>query len=512
MTTETAVREREILGHPAGLYILFFAEMWERFCFYGMRTLLVLYMVSEFMYGDDKAYGVYGAYLALVYLSPIAGGYIADSMIGYRWAVTLGGVIIALGEFSLLVVNEQFFYMGLAAIIVGNGFFKPNISTIVGKLYKDGDPRRDSGFTIFYMGINVGAFISTLVCGYIGERYGWTKGFLLAGIGMLLGLVTFWWGQKFLHGHGNPPSPERFKKTILPVVIGSIVAIPLIYFLLYHQTPYEVPILSSAIGALSQDFAAQPVVGWLLLVTVVGVLGYLFIDALKEDKVQRDRMFVILVLWVFHSLFWAFFEQAGSSLTLFTARNVDRMIGGWEFPTTWGQSFNPLFIMIFALPFAALWPFLSRRKLNPSIPNKFALGVLQVGLGFGVLVFAATVAGDDGKTGLTFLILCYLLHTTGELCLSPVGLSMITKLAPARMTGMVMGAWFLSIAAAQYFAAILAKLTGGASGNGGESLPAVESLPIYTDVFSLIMWLALGAAVLLFLLSFVVKHWLHGVE
>ena len=319
MTTETAVREREILGHPAGLYILFFAEMWERFCFYGMRTLLVLYMVSEFMYGDDKAYGVYGAYLALVYLSPIAGGYIADSMIGYRWAVTLGGVIIALGEFSLLVVNEQFFYMGLAAIIVGNGFFKPNISTIVGKLYKDGDPRRDSGFTIFYMGINVGAFISTLVCGYIGERYGWTKGFLLAGIGMLLGLVTFWWGQKFLHGHGNPPSPERFKKTILPVVIGSIVAIPLIYFLLYHQTPYEVPILSSAIGALSQDFAAQPVVGWLLLVTVVGVLGYLFIDALKEDKVQRDRMFVILVLWVFHSLFWAFFEQAGSSLTLFTA-------------------------------------------------------------------------------------------------------------------------------------------------------------------------------------------------
>jgi len=491
------------MGHPLGLPILFFTEMWERFMFYGMRTLLVLYMTNQFLYSDERSYGVYGAYLSLVYLSPIAGGYIADRLIGYRWAITLGGVIIALGEFVLLVVNEQFFYAGLAMIIVGNGFFKPNISTIVGKLYKKGDPRRDSGFTIFYMGINIGAFFSTLICGYVGERFGWTKGFLLAGIGMLAGLVIFWMGQKFLEGHGHPPSKEIFRKSFPLVVLGSLAAVPVIYFLLAHQREYSLLGLSF--------IPSQPIVGWLLALTVIGVLGFLFIDALREDKVQRDRMFVILVLWFFHSLFWAFFEQAGSSLTLFTERNVDRMLGGWEFPVTWGQTFNPFFIMVLAIPFAALWPMLDRRGLNPSTPNKFALGLLQVGLGFGVLVFAATVA-QNGLTGLGFLVLCYLLHTTGELCLSPVGLSMVTKLAPERMTGMVMGAWFLSIAAAQYFAAILAKLTGEAGGAEGTALAAVDSLPIYGHVFSLIMWLALGAALLLFLLSFVVNRWLHGVK
>ncbi len=503
MRAEAIAPPREFLGHPLGLPILFFAEMWERFCFYGMRTLLVLYMTKEFLYGDDRAYGVYGAYLSLVYLSPIVGGYLADRWIGYRWAITLGGVIIACGEFSLLVVNELFFYGGLAMIIVGNGFFKPNISTIVGKLYKEGDPRRDSGFTIFYMGINIGAFTSTLVCGYIGERYGWTKGFLLAGIGMLAGLLTFWLGQKLLEGHGQPPSPERFRRAFPIVVVASFASLPCMYFLLAHQQVYDIPLLGAFIPA-------QPIVGWALLFTVIGVLGYLLLVAAREEPVQRDRMFVILLLWFFHALFWAFFEQAGSSLTLFTERNVDRMIGNWEFPVTWGQTFNPLFIMILALPFAALWPALDRRRLNPSIPNKFAWGLLQVGLGFGVLVLAAAFA-RNGLTSLSFLVLCYLLHTTGELCLSPVGLSMVTKLAPPRMTGMVMGAWFLSIASAQYLAAILAQLTGEAGGEGGRALPPPESLPIYTEVFSLITWMALGAAAVLFVLSPRVKRWLHGV-
>ncbi len=480
---------KQILGHPAGLFILFGAEMWERFCFYGMRTLLTLYMVQGFLgYADDQAYHVYGSYNSMVYLTPLLGGLLADRLLGYRRAIMLGAVLMALGEFALLVQQPMFFFGGMALLIVGNGYFKPNISTIVGKLYPQGDPRRDGGFTIFYMGINIGAFLSTLICGYIGEEYGWHYGFGLAGIGMLIGLTIFGSGQGLLQGKGKAPDSARANKMFPLVILGSLLAVPIIYTLLQRHVWVE----------------------WLMGISAVIVLGYLLLTAIREEVVQRHKMYVILVLIFFHMLFWAFFEQAGSSLTLFTERNVDRMVGTWEFPTTWGQTFNPFFIVVLAPLFAALWPMLSRKKMNPSIPNKFSLGLLQVGLGFGVLVVASKFLATAGLVPLFTLVFCYFLHTTGELCLSPVGLSMVTKLAPERMTGMVMGAWFMSIAGAHTVAAAIAALTGGA-GNGADA-SATDSLAVYSGVFGQIFIVAVGAAVLLFLLSPILKKWLHGVE
>lgn len=476
--------------HPAALPMLFFAEMWERFCFYGMRALLVLYMTKGFLgYGDARAYEIYGSYNSMVYLTPILGGLLADRLLGYRRSIFLGGALMAIGMFMLLVESTLFFYGGLAFIIVGNGYFKPNISTLLGKLYPDNSPHRDAGFGYFYMGINIGAFSSTLICGWIGENIGWMYGFLLAGLGMLAGLVVFQAGKAKLHGQGEIPSESAYKKWAIPVMIGSIAVVPVIMWLL----------------------KGEGLVLNLLSVTAVLVLGYLLYASFKEERVQRQRMWVILALIPFHTLFWSLFEQAGSSLTLFTDRNVDRDIFGMTFPTTWGQFFNPLFIVALTPVFAWLWPFLTRIRKNPSIPNKFSLGVLQVGLGFGALVLAARFA-VEGQVGLAWLVLAYLLHTTGELFLSPVGLSMVTKLSPARMTGLVMGAWFLSIAFAHTVAAKIAAMTGGAGGGAGGDVSAVESLDIYSGVYEQIGLVAVGAFVLLLVLSPLLKRWLHGVE
>ncbi|MCA8976650.1 MAG: peptide MFS transporter [Planctomycetes bacterium] len=476
-------------GHPSGLYMLFFAEMWERFCFYGMRSLLTLYMVSEvFKYSDEKATGVYGSYNALIYLTPIAGGIVADRLLGYRWAIILGGLLMAVGQFTLVVQQEFFFYAGMAFMVVGNGMFKPNISTLVGRLYEPGDPRRDAGFTIFYIGINVGAFLSTLVCGYFAKTQDWTVGFGIAGAGMLCGLVTFGLGKHRLEGHGEPPKPEAIKANLTKVLVVSLLLVPGVYFL------------------LSEDNAVKA----LLIAAVVIVLGSLLATAWKEEKVMRERMFVLIVLWFFHMMFWMFFEQAGTSLTLFTARNIDLDIGGWEFPAAWGQFFNPLFILVFGTAFTMLWVALGKRDRDPSIPTKFGLGLIQLGLGFGVLVWAAAGVKDTGLVSIMVLAFCYLLHTTGELCISPVGLSAVTKLAPPRMTGMVMGAWFLSIAAAHKVAAMIAGETGAA---GSEGATPVETLPIYTGVFWQITLFAVGAGVLSILLGpLFLKRWLHGVK
>jgi POT family proton-dependent oligopeptide transporter len=476
-------------GHPPGLYMLFFAEMWERFCFYGMRSLLTLYMVSEvFKYSDEQATGVYGSYNALIYLTPIAGGIIADRLLGYRWAILLGGLLMAVGQFTLVVQQEFFFYAGMAFMVVGNGMFKPNISTLVGRLYPEGDSRRDAGFTIFYIGINVGAFLSTLVCGYFAKTEDWTVGFGIAGVGMLLGLVTFGLGKERLEGHGEPPQPEALFGNLVKVLIGALVLVPGIYLL------------------LSEDAAVKT----LLVAAVVIVLGSLVVTAFREEKVMRERMFVLIVLWFFHMMFWMFFEQAGTSLTLFTARNIDLDIGGWEFPAAWGQFFNPLFILIFGAVFTMLWVKLGKAGRDPSIPTKFGLALIQLGLGFYVLVWAAAGVEDTGLVSILVLIFCYLLHTTGELCISPVGLSAVTKLAPKRMTGMVMGAWFLSIAAAHKVAAMIAGETGAA---GGEGMSPAETLPIYTDVFWQITLYAVGAGVLIIVLGkLFLQRMLHGVN
>lgn len=460
-------REITFLGHPISLFVLFFTEFWERFSYYGMRALLVLYMVDAaagLAYADEDAYAIYGAYGAMVYATPVIGGLLADRLLGYRQAIVLGGALMALGHFAMAVEHELFFYAALGLLILGNGFFKPNISSLVGKLYEEGDPRRDSAFTIFYMGINAGAALSPLACGGIaalmaerneaGEivKMGWHWGFGIAGIGMVLGLLTFLAFQRHLGDRGLAPALE------LPATAPSQLTLQVATWIA------PMLVLPLCMVLVTQD----TLLGWGLIVVGLLTFGYLLFSAVTSEKVERERMFVVLVLMFFSMLFWAFFEQAGSSINLFTERNVSRGVLGWEIPAAWFQSVNPIYIILFAPVFAAVWTWLGRRQRDPSAPFKFALGIFQLGLGFLVLWYGASQAGSDGLTWVGWLLLGYLLHTTGELCLSPVGLSMVTKLAPARMVGLVMGAWFLATSFSHYLGAMIAKLTGGGGGEGAE--------------------------------------------
>ena len=432
-------------GQPRALYTLFFTEMWERFSYYGMRALLILYMTRQILYGDSQAYGIYAAYGALVYATPFIGGVIADQILGYRKAIILGAVFMAIGHFLMAIESSMFFYGALAFLIIGNGFFKPNISSMVGGLYKPDDPRRDGGFTIFYMGINLGAFMAPLACGLLGELLGWHYGFGLAGVGMVLGLIVFLKGQhKFEPTNGAPPNPELLSKPILPginrerlIYIAAAVITPLIGLLVYN---YQL------MAFILTPFAVVVFIGLLIM-------------SFSFEKIERERVWVILILAFFSITFWAFFEQAGSSITLFTANNVNREILGFVVPTSVFQSVNPFYIIVFAPIFASLWVALGKRNKEPNTTIKFALGIIQLGLGFGVFVLGAGMAGPDGMVALVFLLMGYLLHTTGELCISPVGLSMVTKLSPARIVSMVMGAWFLSFAMAQHVGGIIARLT-----------------------------------------------------
>ncbi len=487
-------------GHPKGLYVLFFAEMWERFCYYGMRALLTLYLTKALLLGDEAAISVYGAYTALVYAAPVAGGKLADKILGYRRAVILGGALMAIGEFIILGSTESSLYLGMGFIIVGNGYFKANISSIVGRLYEDGDPRRDSGFTIFYMGINVGALLATTVCAWVGETYGYPYGFGLAGIGMLLGIGTFIAGRSKLEGHGEPPDPEWLRQKVYGIdrqsltILLSLLVVPILYFLVQQKQ----------------------IVDLLLVGTLVYVCGSLVGVALRGgDRVQRDRIFVLMILMVFNVVFWACFEQAGTSLTLFADRNVDREVFGWNMPASVTQSFNPFFIITFGSLFSWMWVRLDRVGLNPSIPRKFALGIIQLGAGFLLVVGGAGMAGVDAREPLFILVFMYMLHTTGELFISPIGLSMVTKLAPKSMTGAVMGAWFLSFAFSNSLAASLAQFT-GAGGDGGEEAAAAASpqdtLATYVEVFGNIGYVTVGIGLFLLLLSGRLNKMMHGVK
>ncbi len=432
-------------GQPKALYTLFFTEMWERFSYYGMRALLILYMTRQILYGDSQAYGIYAAYGALVYATPFIGGVIADQILGYRKGIILGAIFMAIGHFLMAVESSVFFYGALAFLIIGNGFFKPNISSMVGGLYKPGDPRRDGGFTIFYMGINLGAFLAPLACGLLGELLGWHYGFGLAGIGMVLGLIVFLKGQhRFEPTNGAPPNPELLSKIIFPGINRE----RLIYL--------AAAILTPLIGLLVYNYHLM---SFILTPFAVVVFIGLLIMSFSFEKIERERVWVILILAFFSITFWAFFEQAGSSITLFTANNVNREILGFVVPTSVFQSVNPFYIIVFAPIFAALWVALGKRNKEPNTTIKFAIGIIQLGLGFGVFVLGASMAGPDGMVALVFLLMGYLLHTTGELCISPVGLSMVTKLSPARIVSMVMGAWFLSFAMAQHVGGIIASLT-----------------------------------------------------
>jgi len=681
-----------LFGHPTALFTLFFAEMWERFSYYGMRALLLLYMAKGFLgYHDEEAYSVYGAYTALVYATPFIGGMLADRLLGARKAVIFGGLLMAGGHLLMTYESDLTFFTALALLICGNGFFKPNISTIVGTQYPKGSVKKDAGFTIFYMGINLGAAMAPLLCGYVGETLGWHYGFGLATFGMLVGLAVFvapvrvtqvlilvsalGSGGAMIFLQSNPlllvvngvvalalviagviavvalnrgglpadvgvaPDEERLEQLAFPTLrenaqtyylalIGGFLALQFVT-VPYSTEAWMIAWAAAALLSLpwlrARDSvyvcvaAAVPIIALLVkghvyasyLMYLLGFVafGSLIREAFRSERVERQRMFVVLILMVFSCLFWAFFEQAGSSVTLFTDRNVDRVMqetrvdaddvgtsmtivptqeqvgydfrghvytldqldahretaseeaGGFlkglkrmlkqslilgvffdqsvqseantlswpvndshvgmgvanegnEIKTSVFQSANPIYILVFGLGFSVLWTLMARMKVEPSTPVKFSLGLLQLGLGFAALWWGAYTADARGMVGMHWVLLGYLLHTTGELCLSPVGLSMVTKLSPKRIVSTVMGAWFLATAFSNLFAAQLAKLT-GVGGEGGEEQlipPPIETVNTYGDLFFTIGVTAVISSVVLFALSPLLTKWMHSDE
>jgi proton-dependent oligopeptide transporter, POT family len=504
MDSSAPAQEKTILGHPSGLFVLFFAELWERFCYYGMRALLVFYVVDQFDKTQSDAAVGFGAFTALVYALGVFGGYIADRWIGFRRSILLGGLIMAVGEFMLMKADETWFLAGLATIIVGNGLFKPNISTLVGKLYPQGDPRRDSGFTIFYMGINLGAFLAPIFCARISRWMSdkvhpvtgeivpdYRYGFMLAGIGMVLGLIVFGLGKKHMQGKGDAPPERKGYGTMLAVAVGCVAAVPLVYMLL----------------------SKKEVVGYSLLGLGVSLAVYLLAFGLKSERVVRDRIIALLILLLCNVMFWASFEQAGNSLNVFAANHIHHLslsFLDWTMLAEDFQAVNAIGIVVLGPVFAALWIKLDRMGANPSIPAKFGLGLIQVGLGFGLLMLGMQSADDQGMIPWFWLVGLYLIHTSGELCISPVGLSMVTKLAPERMTGMVMGAWFVSIACANYAAGLFSKIAGEV--NIADDAVGEAALAGYTQAFTPILWLAVGIGAALFLASRAVNKLMHGVK
>ncbi len=563
--------EKTILGHPRGLVILFFTEMWERFSYYGMRALLILYLTQHFLFSDDASSVMYGAYTALVYIMTLIGGTLADRYLGSRKAVTFGAILLVLGHFGMafegagskeiltyeggeyqvtldgrggdapqIIVSESgqstitfsedgsemliadaaavglpdaiavdsyttriekqplfvnMLYLSLALIIAGVGYLKANISTIVGSLYVPGDPRRDSGFTLFYMGINLGSFISSFTCGVLGIVYGWGWGFGLAGIGMLAGLVVFLWGQKWLEGKAEPPNPAKLKEKVfgpITVELACYLAGPLIVLISY---------LTVANSTLVPE--------WLPLGLGIAVfVGLVIYSLVKLEGVERSRMWAAIYFVLAQIPFWALFEQAGSSLSLFTDRLVDRTILGWSVPTPVFQSLNAGFIFLFAPIVAWLWIALGKKNMEPSTPFKFAGGVLLAGLGFLVLVGGIKSSGATGLTAVYFVFLIYWIHTMGELMVSPVGLSAVTKMAPARVVGMTMGAWFLYSGLSNYAAGAIARRT-GVETLGGQITDIAAAKATYAGVYTTIAYVAIGVAVFMFLFALVVKKWMR---
>lgn len=597
---------KTFLGHPRGLVILFFTEMWERFSYYGMRALLVLYLTQHFLFGPAEAQGIYAAYAALVYLMPVIGGMIADKYLGSRKAVIIGAVLLVLGHFTMafegtggresltigdttyqiqvegrdqnrkmFAVNgdervhiaitpegvstvgaepsaanaadaaaaavgtglgtpptgaldpatqaapqaaaaagfpaftatggytleterdqklgEPVLFLALALIIVGVGFLKANISTVVGSLYEQNDPRRDGGFTIFYVGINLGSFLATAACSYLGFNYGWAYGFGLAGIGMLAGLLTFVLGQSWLEGRGGPPVPIEGRSILgVPLVpsfwiAGLIAVIPTWLLMQRHE------IIETGLP-------------WIAGVIFASVVGF---TVFRLKGAERSRMLVAQVLIFFSVLFWALFEQAGSSLTLFADQSTQ--MPSW-FNAGYTQMFNPGIIVIGGPIMAALWVWLAKRKLEPSTPVKFSFGLVFVGFGFLVLTWAAgSQANDAFRVPLLFLFLTYFFHTIGELCLSPVGLSMITKLSVARVVGLMMGVWFLSSSVAHIVAGLIAKATATDTVAGVVTSPAL-ALETYGSIFGTIGWTGVGVGVFLLLISPLLKKGMSGVH
>ncbi len=566
-----AIDERTILGHPRGLFVLFLTEMWERFSYYGMRGLLIVYLTQHFLFSDEKSSVIYGAYTALVYVMTIIGGSLADRYLGARKAVTFGAILLVLGHFGMAfegngskqiasfqgtdyqialdgrggdakqqiisssgrsyisftdntinvaepqqvglpeiidrsdvemrVERESMYlnilYLSLALIIAGVGFLKANISTIVGSLYGFGDARRDSGFTIFYMGINLGAFSASILCGWLGISYGWKYGFGLAGIGMVAGLIIFLWKQHLLEGRAEPPSLEKLKEK----AFGPI------------NFEWMCYLIGLGIIAVSMFLVMnEDLVGGILGPIGIGMfLFFVYYSFTKLEGDERSRMLAALYFTLAQIPFWALFEQAGSSLNLFTARLVDREIFGWSVPGPVFQSLNAGFIFLFAPIMAWLWIKLAKRNMNPSSPVKFAIGVALAGLGFLALVAGMKGSGETGLTPVFFIFLIYWIHTMGELFVSPVGLSVVTKLAPARIVGMTMGAWFLYSGLSNFLAGVIARTT-GAETIGGQVTDIGAAKTGYIEVYTSVGYIALGIALFMLIVSPIIKKMMRDAE
>jgi POT family proton-dependent oligopeptide transporter len=570
-TQTPPLNEKTILGHPRGLVILFLTEMWERFSFYGMRGLLVVYLTQHFLFSDERSSLLYGAYTSLVYVMTIIGGSLADRYLGARKAVTFGAILLTLGHFGMtfegsgskqlldyndtqyqitldarggdakqmiisdagisyvtftetdmvitepqavdlpgVIPRDQFtmsveteegyltmLYLSLALLIAGVGFLKANISTIVGSLYGFGDSRRDSGFTIFYMGINMGAFLASIFCGYLGIVHGWKYGFGLAGIGMLIGLLVFLSCQSWLEGKAEPPSVEKLKEKVF----------------LFINVEWMCYLVGLAIIAVSMLLVMnEELVGGILgRIGILMLLGMVSYSLIKLHGDERSRMLAAIYFILAQIPFWALFEQAGSSLNLLTARLVDRTIFGWSVPGPVFQSLNAGYIFLFAPLVAWLWIWLAKRDLNPSTPVKFALGVAMAGLGFLALVGGMQGSGEVGLTPVIFIFLIYWIHTMGELMVSPVGLSAVTKLAPARIVGMTMGAWFLYSGLSNFLAGIIARTT-GAETIGGQMTNVAAAKAGYIEVYAQVGFIALGISVLMLLISPVITKMMQGAD
>ncbi|MCX8020362.1 MAG: peptide MFS transporter [Chitinophagaceae bacterium] len=489
--------------HPRPLFTLFFAELWERFSFYGMRAFLVLYMTSELFNkmsqgeADARAYGVYGAFNALLYAAPIVGGMIADRIFGFKRAILTGGIMMASAQFLLAlnawkIKNETLFFLALGLLAIGNGFFKPNISSFLGTFYDRNDKRKDSAFTIFYMGINIGALLAPLTCGYLARKVDWSLGFFLAGVGMLAGLIVFYGNRSIFGQKGNAPDPHYLHQPkfmgLSPnwlILLGSLLCIPLFSLLINNEG----------------------ITNYIMIIAGIICIGYLLYTSFQsEDKIEGQRLLVFIFLFFFHMLFWVLFEQAGGSINILTDRYVNKL--GIE--TSQFQAVNPLFIILLAPVFTWIWTTLSRRNKEPRTPIKFTLALLQIALGYFIIVVATRNAASSGQMiSLVFLILMYLFHTTGELSLSPVGLSVVTKLSPAKVVGFVMGCWFLSIAFAHKIAGYLGQLIAAPKENASREQALYGFANIYMTWG---VWIVLGAAALLFILSPMLKKWMHGVN
>jgi POT family proton-dependent oligopeptide transporter len=458
-------------SHPAGLQTLFFTEMWERFSYYGMRALLVLFMVDQVQNGglglsDPVATAIYGLYTAAVYLLALPGGWIADRLIGAQRAIWIGGFVIMLGHFTLAIPSVYAFFFGLLLVASGTGLLKPNISAVVGELYAPGDPRRDAGFTIFYMGINIGAFVGSLVCGYLAESeaFGWHYGFAAAGVGMLFGLWQFRRTRDWLGDAGREPhidhsdvaNQAQIRRGWRVVWAGGATLLAVLLLLVSGAWRPDPVVISRYTSA-----------------AILGLAGVYFAWLFAFGGLNRDekgRLVVIIALFLGAAMFWAGFEQAGSSLNLFAERYTDRFIGDFEAPASWLQSVNPIMIILLAPAFAAAWSYLARRNLEPSTPLKFGLGLILLGAGFGVMFFASRLVAAGNPVLPIWLITTYLFHTMGELALSPVGLSATTKLAPRRYVGQMMGVWFVGAALGNVLAGLLA---GELTGEGVDQMPAL---------------------------------------